>query len=222
MTKLFLVSKPTVWSGSLNQKLQAEFDTYYFTDNSYKEALLELQPNWVFFFHWSEMVSSDIYENNKCVVIHTSNLPKGRGGSPLQNQILDGIVESRVNAITMGEKLDCGEIYASLPITLQGSITDIWLAMADRAFELIKKCVRDDPKPTPQMGESQIYKRNKNNQLPLDKVNQLIDIHKFIQMLDGESYPNAYFETENFILEFSRSQLSSDAILADVRIRKKE
>ena len=155
------------------------------------------------------------------MVLHAGNLPRGRGGTPLQNQILDGIVETRVNAITMERQVDSGDIYCALPLTLQGSITDIWLAITDRVYKLIKHCVRDDPVPQKQEGRPQIYKRNKNNVLPLQNGCELVEIHKFIQMLDGETYPNAFCEIGNFKLEFSRSKLKKDCVVSDVTIRKR-
>ena len=201
MNKIFLVSKSSLWSDNLSELLKSQFDCYYFNDDSYQE-LLSLQPDWVFFFHWSERVPKEIYKNNKCAIIHTGNLPKGRGGTPIQNQILDGIIESKVNIITMEEELDSGKVYCSLPITLQGSITDIWLSISERAHKLIKKCVQDNPDPKSQMGEVQIYRRNKNNELPLGSARDLIEIHKFIQMLDGKTYPKAFLRIGNFKLFF--------------------
>tara|TARA_R110000765_G_scaffold233175_1_gene336366 strand:+ start:630 stop:1103 length:474 start_codon:yes stop_codon:yes gene_type:complete len=153
-------------------------------------------------------------------VLHTGNLPKGRGGSPLQNQIIEGIVESRVSAIVMEAEVDSGAVYASLPLTLQGSIDDIWMTAADRGFLLIKECVEVSPTPTPQRGTPGIYKRNKDNRLPLYESENLIEIHKFIQMLDGDSYPNAFLDIGNFRLRFSRSKRRDEEILSDVTIRR--
>ncbi|MAG25482.1 methionyl-tRNA formyltransferase [Candidatus Pacearchaeota archaeon] len=215
--KIALVSKKSLWSDLVYERLIEKFDCSYFNDDSYEDFLV--QADWVFFFHWSKIVSDEVYKNNKCVVIHTGNLPKGRGGSPLQNQILDGIVETKVNAITMEDDVDSGDIYCSLPLTLQGTITDIWLSIADRAYELIKNCVINNPKPTKQEGEVQQYKRNKNNMLPIDS-NDIIDIHKFIQMLDGDTYPSAFLNVGNYRLEFSRSKIDGDEILSDVKIRR--
>tara|TARA_R100000664_G_C2737799_1_gene126874 strand:+ start:61 stop:738 length:678 start_codon:yes stop_codon:yes gene_type:complete len=218
--KIFLVSKKAIWSDLVYNNLKQDFDCEYFHDDSYKDFLSEYKPDWVFFFHWSKMVPSTIYKNYRCVVLHAGNLPKNRGGTPLQNQILDGIIETRVNAITMEKEVDSGDVYCSLPLTLQGSIMDIWLSISDRVYRLIKKCVVENPTPQQQKGKPQIYKRNKDNSLPLHKYSDLIRVHKFIQMLDGETYPNAFCEIGNFKLEFSRSKLNGDHIVSDVIIRK--
>jgi methionyl-tRNA formyltransferase len=87
---------------------------------------------------------------------------------------------------------------------------------------LIKECVKNNPKPSPQEGNVQIYKRNKDNSLPLEKTSDLSKIHKFIQMLDGEHYPNAFLDVGNFRLTFSRSKIREGEILSDVVIRRKD
>ena len=132
--KIFLVSNKNMWSDRLSNKLKKEFDCSYFCDDSYKDFLRYNSPDWVFFLHWSKIVPEEIYKNHRCVVLHTGNLPKGRGGTPIQNQILDGVIESKVNAIVMDKEIDSGDVYCSAPITLQGSLTDIWMSISDISY----------------------------------------------------------------------------------------
>ena len=221
MDKILLVSKDTQWSNRLYKMLKKDFDCLWADTNIAAEKHLATRPSWTFFFHWSEIVPEEIYGQHRCVVIHTSNLPEGRGGTPLQNQILDGVVESRVNAICMGKELDGGDVYCSLPITLQGSITDIWMSIADRAYELIQRCVTENPEAAKQLGDPKSYKRNKNNEIPFRDTTELLEVYRFIQMLDGETYPRAFIDVGNFRLEFSRGKLEDTHILSDVLIKKR-
>ena len=222
MSKIFLVSKSNLWSNKLYSMLvDSNIDCSYFTDDSYIDNLEKYKPEWIFFFHWSKIVSAEIHKKYKCVVFHTGNLPNGKGGSPIQNQILDKIVETKVNAITMEDNVDSGDIYCSLPITLQGSLNDIWLSITNRVYKLIEKCIVDNPIPIKQPDGGSIYKRNKNNELPLENTKELVDLYRFIQMLDGDGYPRAFIEVGNFRLEFSRTQLKDSTIISDVIIRNK-
>ena len=59
-------------------------------ENLSLEYLETINPRYIFFPHWSWKVSSEIYERFECVVFHTAPLPYGRGGSPIQNLILNG------------------------------------------------------------------------------------------------------------------------------------
>ena len=50
--------------------------------------LNKINPKIIFFPHWSHIVSEKIIIKYKCICFHTSPLPYGRGGSPIQNLIL--------------------------------------------------------------------------------------------------------------------------------------
>lgn len=53
-----------------------------------KEYMTALSPDWIFFPHWSYLIPAEVYENFRCVIFHMTDLPFGRGGSPLQNLIV--------------------------------------------------------------------------------------------------------------------------------------
>tara|TARA_R110000803_G_scaffold209146_1_gene278423 strand:- start:63 stop:725 length:663 start_codon:yes stop_codon:yes gene_type:complete len=219
--KILVVSKDNIWTRKLVHLLyKEEYDCTY-TSICSKELIDNINPDWVFFFHWSDIVSKEIYNKYKCVVIHTGKLPKDRGGSPLQNQILNGITYTRVNAIEMKKQVDSGAIYHSIPLTLQGNITDIWLSIASITHKLINYCVKINPKPIPQKGIPQIYKRIKNNQLKFDSTKDLSYIYNQIRMVDDDSYPNPYLEIGEYKIEFNRAKISNNSIIADVKITKK-
>tara|TARA_R110001583_G_scaffold11926_15_gene53276 strand:+ start:1094 stop:1747 length:654 start_codon:yes stop_codon:yes gene_type:complete len=216
--KNLIISKDNIWTKRLVQLMPV--GSIYSSICS-KELIDEICPDWIFFFHWSDIVSKDIYENYKCAVIHTGNLPEGRGGSPIQNQILDGICNTKVNIIEMADPVDSGAIYCSHPITLQGNIKDIWLSIADVASDLILKCIEADPIPKYQIGTPKTYKRIKDNSIKFDNTKSLSHIYDQIRMVDSEDYPNAYIEIGDYKIEFSRSKMNNNNIITDAKITKK-
>tara|TARA_B100000963_G_C22577579_1_gene649237 strand:- start:118 stop:780 length:663 start_codon:yes stop_codon:yes gene_type:complete len=219
--KILVVSKDNVWTRKLVHLLyKEEYDCTY-TSICSKELIDGINPDWVFFFHWSNIVPKEIHKKYKCVVLHVGNLPKGRGGSPIQNQILDGITNTKVNAIKMEESVDGGDVYHSIPISLQGNITDIWFSLAETSYKLINYCINNNPIPIPQKGTPQTYKRIKNNQLKFDPLKNLSYIYDQIRMVDNSSYPNPYIDISGFRLEFSRAKINDNNIIADVKITKK-
>ena len=176
-----------------------------------------------FFFHWSCRVAASVFENNKCVVLHTSNLPEGRGGSPIQNQVRKGVVSSRINLIQMVESFDSGDIYLSKDVTLQGSALDIWMMIADQGAELVEKCVREEPVPVPQLSPvGPSFRRIKNNDILFD-LDEIVDVYKEIQMVDAPGYPDAFVKIGKYTIQFSRPKLnSSNELLCDARISCEE
>ena len=47
-----------------------------------------VNQKFIFFPHWSKKVNTKIISNFECICFHETNLPFGRGGSPIQNLIL--------------------------------------------------------------------------------------------------------------------------------------
>tara|TARA_Y100000034_G_scaffold32554_2_gene39916 strand:- start:8618 stop:9337 length:720 start_codon:yes stop_codon:yes gene_type:complete len=181
----------------------------------------------IFYFHWSGYITDDIFENNECITIHTSNLPHGRGGTPIQNQILDGITRTRVNALKTVKEFDAGPIFCTRTISLQGCLNDIWYTIADAATELIREIILYDPKPVEQSNlhynsnitNTQSYKRLKGSKNPLDSET-LHQVYDIIRMLDAETYPKAACKVGQYTLEFSRAQLkNNNEVLCDLKIK---
>ena len=65
----------------------------------------------IYFIHWSKIVPSSIYKKYNCISFHMTDLPFGRGGSPLQNLILRKKKFTKISAFKMNNKIDGGPIY---------------------------------------------------------------------------------------------------------------
>ncbi|MDZ7775688.1 MAG: hypothetical protein U5L09_08890 [Bacteroidales bacterium] len=63
------------------------------------ELLKKITPEYVFFPHWSYIIPESIFNNYECIVFHMTDLPFGRGGSPLQNLISRGYKETKISAL---------------------------------------------------------------------------------------------------------------------------
>ena len=88
-------------------------------------------------------------------------------------------------------------------------------------YKLINYCVTNNPKPVPQSGTPQVYKRIKDNLLKFDSVKGLSYIYDQIRMVDNDLYPNSYLDVNGFRLEFSRAKLKNSEVIADVKIKLK-
>ena len=54
------------------------------------DIVSKINPKNNFIAHWSHFISPDIFTNYECILFHMTDLPYGRGGSPLQNLIVRG------------------------------------------------------------------------------------------------------------------------------------
>ena len=173
-------------------------------------ALMELQPRYVFFPHWSWIIPPAIADNFECVLFHMTDLPFGRGGSPLQNLIARGIYQTQISAIRVSAGLDEGPVYLKRPLDLaEGSAQELFEKMSTAIFEMMSEIVRTRPEPKAQVGEPTFFKRRtpEESQIPAGRHGR--QLYDFIRMLDAEGYPRACSLVGGQQVEFFDAQLNS-------------
>ena len=102
--------------------------------------LILSKPEIIFFPDWSWIIPNEIISNYKCICFHESNLPKFRGGSPIQNQIIRGITKTKTTAFIMNEKIDAGDIILQKNLSLEGSIQEIFSRMSENDVRRLCEC----------------------------------------------------------------------------------
>ena len=105
------------YSINVFKKLKKKYKNFVLIDSNDKLTLSKIKkinPKFIFFPDWSWIVSDEIIKNFHCVCIHESNLPKFRGGSPIQNQIIRGIKKTKTTAFFMNNKIDSGNILLTI------------------------------------------------------------------------------------------------------------
>lgn len=177
------------------------------------EYLESLHPRYIFFPHWSQKVPLEVIEKFECICFHETDLPFGRGGSPVQNLIERGHTETMISALKMVQNFDAGPIYAKRHLSLSGLAEEIFIRASAIILEIIKDIVKNEPKPKPQTGEPTVFKRRQPDQSQIPAGIQTLD-HLFdhIRMLDAQEYPRAYIETGNIRIEFSRPALRTGKV----------
>lgn len=185
-------------------------------------VLTDFIPRFVFFPHWSWRIPPEIYEEFECVIFHMTDLPFGRGGSPLQNLIVRGISNTQVSALRCVATLDAGPIYMKRSLSLLGTAEEILLRASKLTEEMIKSIMREQPVAQSQVGEPTIFHRRTPQDGDLAELNELEKVFDYIRMLDADGYPSAFLETEHFKLEFSRASFKFDSVIADVKISRKK
>lgn len=184
----------------------------------------KINPDYIFFPHWSYMIPSQVHEKYKCVVFHMTDLPFGRGGSPLQNLIARGIYQTKISAIRVVDQLDAGPVFMKEDLKLDGSAEEIFKRAAEIIFtKMIPFIVEEDPEPLEQEGQVVTFRRRKPEDGEITKGMPLYQIYDYIRMLDAEGYPPAYISFGKYQLEFSRASYQDGKLTAAVEfVEKKE
>lgn len=182
----------------------------------------EFSPRYIFFLHWSWKVPDEIIEQFECVCFHMTDVPYGRGGSPLQNLIARGHRETKLTALRMSGEFDAGPVYMKEALSLAGGAEEIYLRAARLSAAMIQRMILDEPAPVPQRGKPVIFKRRKPEESEIRDQDSLERLFDHIRMLDAEGYPRAFLEHSGFRFEFSRPALYDGRIVTDVKITRAE
>ena len=168
-------------------------------------SIKRINPSIIFFPDWSWKVPEEIVRNFKCVCFHEAPLPKFRGGSPIQNQILRGKTKTKTTAFIMNEKIDAGNIILQKDLSLQGSLQEIFSRMYKNDYSMILKIIKGKYKERKQIGTPTTYKRRKPEDSELKNLNHTKKyLYDFIRMLE-DPYPNAYMKIGKKKLIFKKA-----------------
>ena len=188
-------------------------------ENLTVEALSRIDPRAVFFLHWSWKVQESITRRFECIGFHMTDLPYGRGGTPLQNLILRGHKATKLSAFRLTDEMDAGPVYLKDTLSLEGSAQEIYYRSCRLAAQMIQKITEGVSEPSVQTGTITTFERRTPEQSELPSTGELNDLYDFIRMLDAEGYPQAFLECGRYRLEFSDAIKSSDMVTARVRIK---
>lgn len=161
------------------------------------EMIDEYQPKYIFFIGWSWIIKDDIINNYPCICLHPSPLPKYRGGSPLQHQMINGEESSAVTLFEMDAGLDTGDILYQKKFSLHGNLNDIYNRISDVGTDGVIEIIEDGYQNRVKQNEEEatLYKRRKPHmsEINIFDFNNFTarQIHDKVRSLQNP-YPNPF------------------------------
>lgn len=179
-----------------------------------------IKPKYIFFPHWSRKVNSKIINNYECVGFHETDVPYGRGGSPIQNIIIRNLKKTIISALKMTDELDAGPIYLKKSLKLNGNAQEIYERASKKVFKMISIIVKKNIMPVAQKGKVVKFKRRKPKQSVLSKKTKTLEeLYNHIRMLDAKTYPTAFVKHGNLRIEFKKAKINKKSVNASVSIK---
>lgn len=185
----------------------------------------KINPKIIFFIHWSKIIDKSLFEKYLCIQFHASDLPNGKGGSPIQNQILLNKKKTKLTAFKITKKLDSGPICMKSDLSLNGNAFDIFKRLENISIKMIKKIIkRKKIIFKSQIGKSSFFNRRKpeGSNINIKKIKNINKLYDFLRMLDAPSYPNAFIILNNFKFTFNDIKIVRNKVNAKVEIIKNE
>lgn len=138
--------------------------------------------------------------NKNNIVVHESDLPQGKGWSPVTWQILENKTKITVTLFEATDEIDAGEIYLQDYILFEGweLLPEIKRKQGEITNKLLLKYLELYPniKGKPQEGNNSFYKRRtpKDSELNIEK--SIEEQFNLLRVCDNEQYP-AFFILNN-------------------------
>lgn len=223
--RAYLVAGTRPWSRRVFEEIRTLPDQWHLISRKEEltpELLETIQASFVFFLHWSWVVPDPIIEHYRCVCFHMTDVPYGRGGSPLQNLIVRGHRKTKLSALRMTKELDAGPVYRKKDLSLEGGAEGIYVRATELAAGMIAKLTSSDVDPEPQAGDPVLFRRRRASDSELPRLETLWGVFDFIRMLDADGYPPAYVDREGLRFEFTRAALYDGRVRANVTVTRLE
>ena len=190
------------WSKNIYNALKQSEDISFCGSSEERSDMTPSDFDLVFFVGWSEIIGADWINRTECICLHPSMLPEYRGGSPIQNQIIEGEKWSGVTLFKMNEELDSGDIIDQAPFSLDGDLIDIFSRIETLGVALIKKTLTcGEIKYSPQdHSKASFFKRRtpKMSEIKVDDFKNFTaeELHNKIRSLQ-DPYPNAFISCKH-------------------------
>lgn len=195
-----VVDNPKSWFVPFAEDLKESLQKYGNVQLKESADYIPLENDIAFLLSCERKVSLDILARSRSnIVVHASELPKGKGMSPLTWQILEGRNRIPLTLFEALEAIDAGQIYLRDHIDLMGweLLPEIHHILGRKIIEMCEAFAAKWPAilatGVPQEGESTYYKKRSAANSRLDPTKSIADQFNLFRVVDNEKYP-AYFE----------------------------
>lgn len=140
-----------------------------------------------------------LYSNKLNLIVHESDLPKGKGFSPVQWQILEGKNQIIFTLFEAQKEIDSGDIYLQKKVQFSGYelFDEIRKIQGKETLNLIDEFLKQYPNivAKKQLGEETIYPRRKDKDDMLDINKTIKDQFNHLRIANNDEYP-LWFEID--------------------------
>lgn len=149
--------------------------------------------------------------NKRNIVVHASDLPQGKGFSPLQWQIAEGRNDIVLTLFEVVEAVDAGPYYLKETMRFDGSelLEELHQKMARAIIDL---CVRfvaqyDELQPVEQSGTESFYRRRTAADDELDVNKTIAEQFDHLRIANNDTYPLYFkYKGNKYILKIYKAE----------------
>lgn len=198
MMKVAILTSPEQWFVPYAKKLQTKINNAYLF---FRHEDIDDSFEIVFILSYHRIIKNEYLKKHKHnIVIHESDLPKGKGWAPMFWQIVEGKNEIPFTMFEASEGVDNGDIYMQEILILSGYELNEELR-EKQANLILRMCLEflnnyDKYKiPKKQIGEDSFYEKRTSKDSRLDITKSIKEQFNLLRIVNNEEYP-AFFEID--------------------------
>jgi methionyl-tRNA formyltransferase len=208
----FLIDKNNNWIENRIYNFQKSLKKSKFFSKVFKDYRRINNYDLVFILNFTKILNNNFLKKNKLnLVIHSSNLPEGKGFAPMQWQILKNkkyIYNSLIEAV---KKVDSGKVYLKEKMFFKGNelYDDLREIQSESTIQLIKKFLKKYPNITPkkQLGKSTYFKKRNIVDSELNISKNIKSLFPLMRIANNNKWP-LFFKYKNikYILKIYKDE----------------
>ena len=201
------------WLYSDLKMLKKNIEDLGFNCTIYDKIVDGINGDIAFFLSYFEIVKPiNLKQHKNNIVVHASDLPFGKGWSPMTWQILEGKNEIPISLLEASPKVDSGDIYFKEKIIFEGHelISELRHELSKKTYSMCLKFIKNYPKilekSHKQSGVETFYKKRGPDDSALDVNKTIIEQFNLLRTVDNENYP-AFFihKGKKFIVKIEKT-----------------
>jgi methionyl-tRNA formyltransferase len=149
-----------------------------------------------FLLSYEKRVALEILRRSRSnIVVHASELPKGKGMSPMTWQVLEGRNTIPLTLFEAVEALDAGPVYLRDAVNFKGNelLPEMQELLGRKIVDMCGTFVSQWPaildRSVPQSGDSTFYRRRSPEDSKLDPHKSIAEQFNLLRVVDNEQYP---------------------------------
>lgn len=205
-----IVDSPDSWFVEYGKKLCdiLEKDGH---DSLFQMCLGEREGDIAFLLGCRKIYATEKLKLHKSnIVVHESDLPEGKGWSPVTWEIIQGKSEITLSLFEAVEKVDSGKIYIKEQVVFNGDelLPEIRKKIADKTIKMALQYVKKYPmEGKEQEGKGSYYRRRTPIDSELDINKSINEQFNLMRVADNESYPLFFWKNNRkYILKISKDE----------------
>jgi methionyl-tRNA formyltransferase len=208
----FLIDKNNNWIENRIHDFQKSLNKSKFLSKVFKDYKKINDYDLVFILNFTKILDKNFLKKNKLnLVIHSSNLPEGKGFAPMQWQILKNkkyIYNSLIEAV---EKVDSGNVYLKEKMFFKGNelYNDLRTIQSESIIQLIKKFLKRYPniKPKIQFGKSTYFRKRKTADSELNINKNIKNLFPLMRIANNDKWPLFFkYKNKKYILKIYKDE----------------